>query len=168
MLPASLLTNAGVKVTFESATGKITLSRRLDTVTYTVIMTIDVPDYTWNGSAYQADVTPYMAGGEVMIPIRVVAPALGYGLTFNSTDRTATIRITSADAIGSPKDVTVIQAMNANPVTMVLAVTPDSQNVPATAGSTTFNVSNTGNGDMVWTAEVASGSSWLSISTGSN
>jgi hypothetical protein len=89
MVPASLLTNAGVKV--DVAGEKVTLTRRLDNVTYTVVMTIDAPEYTWNGSEYKADVPPYKAGSVVMIPLRVAAPALGYGLTFNSTDRTATI-----------------------------------------------------------------------------
>jgi hypothetical protein len=89
MVPASLLTNAGVKVTV--AGDQITLVRRLDNVTYTVVMTINTPDYTWNGSAYKADVPPYVAGSVVMIPLRVAAPALGYGLTFNSADRTATM-----------------------------------------------------------------------------
>jgi hypothetical protein len=89
MVPASLLTNAGVKVTVSG--DQITLVRRLDNVTYTVVMTINTPDYTWNGSAYKADVPPYVAGSVVMIPLRVAAPALGYGLTFNSADRTATM-----------------------------------------------------------------------------
>lgn len=92
MIPASLLTHAGVKVSYEPSTGKITLARRLDTVTYTVAMTIDTPDYTWNGSEYKADVPPHLVGSVVMIPLRVVAPALGLGLNFNSTDRTATIQ----------------------------------------------------------------------------
>lgn len=92
MVPASLLSYAGVKVTFEPGSGKLTLARRLDNVTYTVVMTIDVPDYTWNGSSYKADVPPYSSGGDVMIPIRVAAPALGYGLSFNSTDRTAAVQ----------------------------------------------------------------------------
>ncbi|HYF94399.1 MAG TPA: stalk domain-containing protein [Symbiobacteriaceae bacterium] len=66
--------------------------RRLENVTYTGVMTVDSPDYTWNGSAYQADVPPYKAGSVVMIPLRVVAPALGFGLAFNSADRTATLQ----------------------------------------------------------------------------
>jgi hypothetical protein len=89
MVPASLLANAGVKV--DVAGDQITLTRRLDNVTYTVVMGLDSPDYTWNGSTYKADVPPYKAGSVVMIPLRVAAPALGYGVTFNSTDRTATV-----------------------------------------------------------------------------
>lgn len=92
MVPADLLEYAGVDVAYDSSSEQVTLSRRLDDVTYTVVLTIDVPDYTWNGSAYKADVPPYMAGGAVMIPLRVVAPALGFGLSFNSADRTATVQ----------------------------------------------------------------------------
>jgi hypothetical protein len=92
MVPATLLENAGVKGTYDAASGHVTLSRRLDNVTYTIVMTIDVPDYTGNGSAYQADVPPYLAGSVIMIPLRVVAPALAFGLSFNSADRTATIQ----------------------------------------------------------------------------
>lgn len=91
MIPASLLTHAGVKVTFDAASGGLTMTRRLENVTYTVVMTIDSPDYTWNSTAYQADVPPYKAGSEVMVPLRVVAPVLGLGVTFNSDDMTATV-----------------------------------------------------------------------------
>ncbi|HWI51859.1 MAG TPA: copper amine oxidase N-terminal domain-containing protein [Symbiobacteriaceae bacterium] len=90
MVPASLLESAGVKVT--TGGGQVTLSRRLENVTYTTVMTIDSPDYTWNGSQYKADVPPYMAGSTVMVPLRVVAPALGFGVNFDSTTRTATIQ----------------------------------------------------------------------------
>ncbi|HWI64164.1 MAG TPA: stalk domain-containing protein [Symbiobacteriaceae bacterium] len=89
MVPASLLQQVGVQVTVSG--GQITLVRRLENVTYTLVMTVDVPDYTWNGSSYKADVPPYMAGNVAMIPLRVAGPALAFGVTFNSTDRTATI-----------------------------------------------------------------------------
>jgi|GEM_PF-3896795 len=92
MIPAALMSAANVTVTFEAATGRVTLSRRLESVTYTLVMTVDVPDYTWNGSSYKADVPPYMAGSVVMVPMRVVAPALAFGLSFNSADRTATMQ----------------------------------------------------------------------------
>ncbi|HYG58965.1 MAG TPA: copper amine oxidase N-terminal domain-containing protein [Symbiobacteriaceae bacterium] len=91
MVPAKLFEKAGVTVTTD-ATGKITLSRRLENVTYTVVMTVDVPDYTWNGTAYKADVPPYKAGSVYMVPVRVVAPALGFGLSFDSAARRATIQ----------------------------------------------------------------------------
>ncbi|HYF93451.1 MAG TPA: copper amine oxidase N-terminal domain-containing protein [Symbiobacteriaceae bacterium] len=92
MVPASILTSAGVTVNFDAGPGKVTLSRRIDTVTYTLVMTVDSTQYTWNGASYEADVAPYKNGNEVMVPLRVVAPALGFGTTFNSEDRTATIQ----------------------------------------------------------------------------
>lgn len=92
MIPVGLMTNAGVKVTFDTSTSHLTLTRRIGSVTYTVEMTIDTPEYTWNTSEYKADVPPYLAGGVVMVPVRVVAPSLGFGLSFNSQDRTATIQ----------------------------------------------------------------------------
>ncbi len=48
-----------------------------------------------------------------------------------------------------------------------LAVTPDTQEVAAEAGKTTFAVSNTGEGVMGWSARVILGSSWLKIEPGS-
>lgn len=91
MIPASALTHAGVKVTLDSASGRLTLSRRLDSITYTVVMTVDSPDYQWNGQAQTTSVPPYKVGSEVMLPLRVIAPVLGLGVTFNSTDQTAAL-----------------------------------------------------------------------------
>jgi hypothetical protein len=54
------------------------------------------------------------------------------------------------------------------PVAAVLSVTPATQNVAQEAGRTTFTVSNNETTSMPWTAEVTSGSSWLSIASGSN
>jgi subtilisin family serine protease len=50
----------------------------------------------------------------------------------------------------------------------VLSVTPDNQAVPEGAGTTSFNVSNTGIGTMNWSATVLLGHDWLSISSGSS
>lgn len=90
MVPANLLKSAGVTVTYTSTT--VTLVRKLENVTYTVVMTLDAPEYTWNGSNYKADVPPYKAGTVVMVPVRVVGPALGFGVMFNSADRTGTLQ----------------------------------------------------------------------------
>lgn len=92
MVPASVFSNIGVKVTFDSASEKLTLSRRLDNVTYTIVMTVNEAAYTWNGNEYKADVLPYKDGNEVMVPARVAAPGLAYGLSFNSSDTTATVQ----------------------------------------------------------------------------
>ncbi len=47
-----------------------------------------------------------------------------------------------------------------------LTVTPTSRDVSFSAGTTTFDVTNTGVGVMSWTAAVISGADWLSISSG--
>jgi hypothetical protein len=57
-------------------------------------------------------------------------------------------------------DVTVTQAPA---VQLVLSVTPSNQAVSKDAGTTTFNVSNTGTGTMPWTAAVTSGGAWLKL-----
>ena len=77
--------------------------------------------------------------------------------------RTGIIQISTLPYIGAPKEVFVVQA-RMNPV---LLVTPDQRNVLDSAGTTTFDVSNTGDGTMEWTAAVTSGS-WLRISSGSS
>ncbi len=92
MVPASLLTQTGTKVTVNAETGGVTLVRRMESTTYTVVMSVESTEYTWNGTKYETDVQPYMQGAEVMVPIRTVAPILGLGLTFNSADMTATLQ----------------------------------------------------------------------------
>lgn len=91
MVPVTSLTKAGATVKTDATTGTVTITRRLENVTYTVVMNIDNPDYTWNGTKYTAEVAPYKNGNHVMVPLRVVAPVLGLGVAFNSTTRTATI-----------------------------------------------------------------------------
>jgi hypothetical protein len=50
----------------------------------------------------------------------------------------------------------------------VLSVTPANRDVPATAGNTTFNVTNSGGGTLNWSATVTSGADWLSITSGAS
>ncbi len=57
-------------------------------------------------------------------------------------------------------------AVNGDGTQPVLSVSPSNQDVPATAGATSFVVSNTGTGTMSYTAEVTSGSGWLTITGG--
>ena len=52
--------------------------------------------------------------------------------------------------------------------TPMLAVTPSSRSVTADAGTTTFAVSNSGGSTMNWSAQVVSGSSWATITSGSS
>jgi len=47
-------------------------------------------------------------------------------------------------------------------------VNPVSRAVASTPGATTFSVSNTGTGTMVWVSQITSGSSWLNITSGTS
>jgi hypothetical protein len=57
-------------------------------------------------------------------------------------------------------------AVNGDGTQPVLSVSPSNQDVPATAGATSFVVSNSGTGTMSYTAEVTGGSDWLTITGG--
>ncbi|WP_276356085.1 copper amine oxidase N-terminal domain-containing protein [Cohnella caldifontis] len=92
MVPSTMFAKIGATVKFDASTGHITLSRRLGNSTYKVEMVLDEKDYTWNGTAYKTDVPPYKNGSSVMLPLRVVSPILGYGVTFDSATRTATLQ----------------------------------------------------------------------------
>ncbi|MBI5589752.1 MAG: BACON domain-containing protein [Deltaproteobacteria bacterium] len=50
----------------------------------------------------------------------------------------------------------------------VLTVTPTTWNVAKDTGTSTFSVLNTGTGTIPWTAQVTSGGSWLSITSGAS
>lgn len=67
--------------------------------------------------------------------------------------------IVYADAANSPAFVDIVQATGP-----VLSLTPVRKDVPMLPGSAVFQVSNTGLGDMNWTAE--SSDSWLAITSG--
>ncbi len=49
-----------------------------------------------------------------------------------------------------------------------LSVSPANRDVTATAGTTTFSVSNSGGGTFDWTAQVISGGGWLTLQSGSS
>jgi len=78
------------------------------------------------------------------------------------------LKIVSADNAGN----TITQILHPacevinNATTPILSVTPVNQNVTAEEGTTQFNISNTGIGTMNYTAEVTSGTDWLTIVDG--
>ncbi len=74
-----------------------------------------------------------------------------------------TITIGSSGAVSQINIIATSSAQQA-----VLAVSPDSRYPAKEAGTTTFSVSNTGTGTMTWTAMVASGGTWLKITSGAN
>lgn len=92
MVPATVFSKISTNVTFDGTTGHIILSRRIGNTTYKVEMTLDDSQYTWNGTTYKSDVPPYKNGNVVMVPLRALAPVLGYGVSFDSTTRTATVQ----------------------------------------------------------------------------
>ena len=80
----------------------------------------------------------------------------------SQANRTATIRVESVDAINSPVEVSITQTAQET----VLQVTPDTQTIGSEAGSASFQVDNAGSGTMNWTASVASGANFLSLTSG--
>ena len=69
---------------------------------------------------------------------------------------------------GTPSVVTTNGSFSVTiPEQPILNVTPENRDVPATAGTTSFNISNSGNGTMNWSASITEGNSWLSITSGS-
>ena len=89
--------------------------------------------------------------------------ACAFEANATTTSRTGTIRITATGATGSPKEVTVTQEG-----VQMLSVTPSSQGVSSSSGTTTFSVTNTRTGTMPWTAAITSDSSWLTITSGAS
>ena len=61
----------------------------------------------------------------------------------------------------APADIVVLKWSGVD-----LAIQPDTREVSADAGTTTFAVSNNGVGSMSWTAGVTSGGSWLAVTSG--
>jgi hypothetical protein len=84
-----------------------------------------------------------------------------------TTVRTGTILLTSVGATGSPQKVTVTQDPEKQTKPSALLVDPTNRDVENVAGTTSFSVSNTGDGEMPWSAKVSDGA-WLSIKSGSS
>ena len=83
--------------------------------------------------------------------------------------RTATISVTATGATNSPIDVYIIQAaadVVDQPILSVTPLTASTSNAAST--STLATVSNTGTGTLIWTAEVTTGGTWFSITSGSS
>ena len=81
-----------------------------------------------------------------------------YQANDSKSPRSCTITITASDATGGPRSVTIYQAGT----TPDLSVTPSSRSVSYTSGSTTFSVSNSGSGAMIWSASESS--DWVTLS----
>ena len=89
-------------------------------------------------------------------------------VTFDATNLTegeyqANIKFNTDPEVGS---ITIPVRLSVASNAPILTVTPSNQDVTADAGTTTFAVANTGTGTMNYTAEVTSGSDWLTITSG--
>jgi hypothetical protein len=71
------------------------------------------------------------------------------------------------DGGGVGKSVRAVRGGQSGPLGN-LVISPLSRTVTKDAGSTTFSVSNTGDGTMPWTAAVTAGGDWLSITSGAS
>ena len=107
-------------------------------------------------------VSPYVASGSVATTATASGLAAGnYGWRYRVVDIGGHAGLWVAE---NNPDFTVQIA--AQPVLSVSPATPPTQ--PASAGSLTLNVLNTGGGTMSYSAAVTSGSSWLSIYSGAS
>jgi len=76
--------------------------------------------------------------------------------------RNAVITISKAGTTDGAKSVTITQGGNET----VLTAGPALQNISLRGSTTTFAVSNTGNGTLSWSAAISSGSTWVHITSG--
>ena len=104
-------------------------------------------------SAYQEDAGSVALGPVVVLPMRGPGGAEFAGAIWAR-------RITDSDIY-----------FGSGPIPLILAsltVTSQNQDVPYTAGTTTFAVAKSGTGRVDWTATVASGQAWLTIASGAS
>jgi subtilisin-like proprotein convertase family protein len=123
-------------------------------VEYTVAISSSNTNYgTVNGGG------TFFAGSQVTV---YAAPKIGYQF-INWTEGATVVSTNMNYSFTLNANRTLIANFD---VTPSLAVTPDFVNVPSTAGTGTFNVSNSTGGTMAWTA--LSSPSWLSITSGTS
>ena len=111
---------------------------------------------TWTGqSGYTlpASQVTYYGNSQLTISIKLGAAADSW-----------TVQVINPDGKSSSPAGFVVNPPPSQPVLTVNPANPPTQ--PATAGSVSFNVNNTGSGTMSYSASVTSGSSWLSITSG--
>ena len=137
------------------------VSKNAGTTTFSVSNTVTGTTMPWTASVTSGSSWLQITSGTSGSNSGIIT--CGYSANTTTSSRTATIRITATrGATGSPVDVTVTQAPTA-----ILFVSPATRDVPKDTGKTTFSVSNTVTGTiMFWAASVTSGSSWLQITSG--
>ena len=121
----------------------------------------------WTASANRTWITASPASGDlaagaaatVTVSINTGANALAAG-TYAGT-----VSVTNATNGNGNTDRPVALTVELLPV---LSVSPANRDVSAPAGTTTFQVSNTGAGTLNWTAAVIAGGDWLAIQSGAS
>jgi alpha-tubulin suppressor-like RCC1 family protein len=92
-----------------------------------------------------------------------------YNANTTAFSRTGEIYIQATGAVNSPMTVTVTQeAHDIEAPAHWISISPEHRPLSRDAGNTSFFVSNAGTDTMDWTAEVVSGSNWLTITSGAN
>jgi len=86
-------------------------------------------------------------------------------ITTTTTPDTWTVKVTNPDGQSSGQFQFQVVAPTSQPI---LSVTPANANVSASAGTTSFTVSNTGGGNFNYSAAVSADSTWLTIKSGAS
>lgn len=89
---------------------------------------------------------------------------LAYDANPNLVARNATLRVLVTTPGTQTINIAIVQAPGGD--APALSITPGSRAVTSAVGSTSFNVSNTGGGNISWTASVRPGADWATISNG--
>ena len=114
---------------------------------------------TWTTLSSTSGTLSAGATATVTVSINAGANALAAG-TYNDT-----VSFTNTTNGNGTTTRPVSLTVSASPV---LSVTPDNRDVGVAAGTTTFDVANSGGGTMVWTAAVIAGGEWLLIQSGAS
>ena len=114
---------------------------------------------TWTTLSSTSGTLSAGATTTVTVSINAGANALAAG-TYNDT-----VSFTNTTNGSGTTTRPVSLTVSAGPV---LSVTPDNRDVGVAAGTTTFDVANSGGGTMVWTAAVIAGGEWLLIQSGAS
>jgi GH25 family lysozyme M1 (1,4-beta-N-acetylmuramidase) len=129
--------------------------------------TYQVPTYTINVSASPSAGGTVSGGGTFPAgSMQTVIATANSGYSFTNWTQNASVVSTSASYSFTLNAYTTLVANFTQQTQPVLSVSPANASVAATAGSTSFAVSNMGSGTMSYSAAVISGATWLTITSG--
>jgi hypothetical protein len=84
----ALIEEMGGTVAWDGTAKTVTIKLK----TTTIVLTIDKKQATVNGKAKDMDVAPQIINGRTMVPLRFVTEQLGAAVTWNSDNKTVTIK----------------------------------------------------------------------------